>query len=312
MEPAQDSPWAEHEKVYLLAEIIKAAPISSHVLLGLIRDYNIQPKWNDIALPRGRTMRSSQGAFQSMAATYTPEYRQGPQLPAPITYSGPEIPKKRPLQPDTQTPIGRLLQPRPPHAFPQEFVSGPTYHQQIPPVGEPANKKKRGRPTRAEAQARADAAAARGEPYPAPSRKRQSTVTTEPSPGETRPLGGSPPGLVPGAPPGSITPQHRQAERAAESSSGKKKRGKPTPLELEKSQREPSGTESPSAFGSAPGDPSRRPYSAAFTPISAPLPSATEDRDRDRDRDRDVRMEGVEESQPRTNTPHSFKDTVGI
>jgi len=29
-------------------------------------------------------------------------------------------------------------------------------------------------------------------------------------------------------------------------------------------------------------------------------------------RDRDTRMEGVEEAQQRTTTPHSFKDTVGI
>ena len=40
-------------KLYLLAEILKAAPIPSHVLYGIIRDSNIQPKWNDIALPTG-------------------------------------------------------------------------------------------------------------------------------------------------------------------------------------------------------------------------------------------------------------------
>ncbi|KAF2471334.1 uncharacterized protein BDR25DRAFT_313930 [Lindgomyces ingoldianus] len=290
MEPARDAPWAEHEKVYLLAEIIKAAPIPSHVLYGLIRDSNIQPKWNDIALPH---------------AYSTPDYRRAPQLPTPIVYSGPEIPKKRTHQPETQTPIGRLLQPRPPHTFPQEFVSGPTYHQ-MTPAGEPANKKKRGRPTRAEAQARADAAAARGEVYPPPRTKRASVTAPEPHLGEARPLGGTPPGTLAGPPGASTTPQQPPTERAAESSSGKKKRSKPTPLELEKSQREPSETESPSAFGSALGDPrSSRAYST-FTPISAPLPSATEPRDRD------LRMEGVEESQPRTTTPHSFKDTVGI
>jgi hypothetical protein len=77
MEPARDAPWAEHEKVraaierpsspnrallradhiswkvYLLAEILKAAPIPSHVLLSVIRDYNIQPRWNEMSLPTG-------------------------------------------------------------------------------------------------------------------------------------------------------------------------------------------------------------------------------------------------------------------
>jgi hypothetical protein len=74
MEPAREAPWAEHEKVkaaptsarptpnspvnlvctqvYLLAEIVKSS-LPSHVLLGIIREYNIQPQWNDIALPHG-------------------------------------------------------------------------------------------------------------------------------------------------------------------------------------------------------------------------------------------------------------------
>lgn len=77
MEPAREPPWAEHEKVcaavawrprpiapnrelmmmvswkvYLLAEIIKSS-LPSHVLFNIIRDSQIQPKWNDIALPQG-------------------------------------------------------------------------------------------------------------------------------------------------------------------------------------------------------------------------------------------------------------------
>jgi hypothetical protein len=51
------------EQVYLLAEILKAAPIPSHVLFGLIRDANIQPRWNDMALPPGKH-HSSYAHFQ--------------------------------------------------------------------------------------------------------------------------------------------------------------------------------------------------------------------------------------------------------
>lgn len=86
MEPStsREPPWAEHEKVrtlkppfpalppvalallpytgltwlvffqvYLLAEVLKAAQVPSHVLFGFIRDANIQPRWNDMALPPG-------------------------------------------------------------------------------------------------------------------------------------------------------------------------------------------------------------------------------------------------------------------
>jgi hypothetical protein len=104
-----------------------------------------------------------------------------------------------------------------------------------------------------------------------------------------------------------MTPQHQiQPEQSSESSSGKRRRTKPHPLELENPQRSTTEMESPSAFGSA--DPNRSQAYMSFTPTSAPLPSSNS---RD-SKDRDIRMEGVEETQPRTQTPHSFKDTVGI
>ncbi|KAF2003094.1 hypothetical protein P154DRAFT_110388 [Amniculicola lignicola CBS 123094] len=306
MEPVRDAPWAEHEKVYLLAEIMKAAPIPSHVLFGILRDSNIQPKWNDIALPNGRSVRSCQMAYNNMTASYsTPDYRQPPQLPAPIVYPGPDLSKKRAHQPDPTPTGGRLLQPRPPHAYSGEFVSGPTYA--ISPVGEPANKKKRGRPTKAEAQARADAALARGEVYPPPRKARASITASEPPFIEARQPGETPPGTTSAQPMTSMTPQHTQPERGTESSSGKKKRGKPPALELEKPQRGPHEMGSPLVYGPGLGLQSRSEAYSSFTPISAPLPSATDPRERP-----DVRMEGVEETQPRTTTPHSFKDTVGI
>ncbi|KAF2878368.1 hypothetical protein BDV95DRAFT_479804 [Massariosphaeria phaeospora] len=313
MEPAREPPWAEHEKVYLLAEIIKAAPVPAQVLYSIIRDSSIQPRWTDIALPQGRSLRSCQMAFHDLATTHPGgggggggDYRPRPQLPAPIMYPGPDIPKKRPHQPETSTPIGRLLQPRPPHSYPGEFVSaGPAY--QMSPVGEPANKKKRGRPTKAEAQARAEQAAARGEVYPPPRKARTSVTAPEPPPGDPRPPIQTPPGAVQTTMGTATTPQQQiQPERGAESSSGKRRKTKPTPLELEKPQRVLNEMESPLAFGSTPGDQSRSQAYSTFTPISAPLPSSTEPKEKE------VRMEGVEESQPRTATPRSFKDTVGI
>lgn len=182
-------------------------------------------------------------------------------------------------------------------------MGGPAYH--TTQLGEPANKKKRGRPTKAESQARAEAAAARGEIYPTPRKGRpsQSSVAAPSPPGDTQR-----PGVMPQGPPpmGTMTPQQTQAEETrSEESSGKKKRSKPTPLELDKPHREFSEMESPLAYGQGTGDPTRSQAYSTFTPISAPLRS-------EESRDRDVRMEGADDTQPRTTTPHSFKDTVGI
>ncbi|KAF2145928.1 uncharacterized protein K452DRAFT_283220 [Aplosporella prunicola CBS 121167] len=53
MEPSRDVPWAEHEKLCLLTEIIKASPVSSDALFHFVRAHGIQPRWFDMALPQG-------------------------------------------------------------------------------------------------------------------------------------------------------------------------------------------------------------------------------------------------------------------
>lgn len=208
-------------------------------------------------------------------------------------------------------PIGRLLQPRPPHPYASDYgpAGGPAYAMIA--GNEPANKKKRGRPTKAEAQQRAQEAAARGEVYPPPRRGRQSitnlpeSAPSGPSP-EHQPQARTPPQTtIHPLPTNAMTPQQQMhTEQSSESSSGKRRRARPHPLELEKPQRHSSEMQSPLAYGSA--DPNRSHAFSSFTPISAPLPSSAGSRDRD------TRMEGIEEAQPRTTTPHSFKDTVGI
>lgn len=264
----------------------------------------------------GRSLRSSQLAYDNVVSVNSgPDYRR-PQIPAqgaqPIMYTGPEPSRKRPYPHETATPLGRLLQPRPPQTYPGDYMqaSGPAYASAMTPTGESANKKKRGRPTKAEAQQRAQEAAARGEVYPPPRRGRVSiTAPPEASPqsADSRPTEQQTPPTQPAPAPlsSAVTPQHQmQPEPGSESSSGKKRRTKPQPLELEKPQRPLSEMESPLAYNT--GDQGRSHAYSSYTPISAPLPSSAESRDRD------VRMEGVEETQPRTTTPHSFKDTVGI
>ncbi|KAF1926863.1 uncharacterized protein M421DRAFT_102264 [Didymella exigua CBS 183.55] len=310
-QPTTERQWSEHEKIYLLAEILKAAPVSSHVLYSFIREYQVQVRWNDMALPPGRSLNSCQRAYHDIANSNSGASYSRPPLPTPNMYPGSDLTRKRPLQ--EAAPLGRLLQPRPPpHPYATEYLSagGPAYAKSMN-AGEPANKKKRGRPTKAEAQQRAQEAAARGEVYPPPRRGRQS-ITAHPEPSSSGPS----PEQLPQAhtppqtstrvlPTNTVTPQHQlHNEQSSESSSGKRRRARPQPLELEKVQRQSSEMQSPHAYGSA--DPTRNHTYSSFTPISAPLPSSAGSRDRD------TRMEGIEEAQPRTTTPHSFKDTVGI
>ncbi|KAH6642556.1 hypothetical protein C7974DRAFT_301266 [Boeremia exigua] len=311
-QPATERQWTEHEKIYLLAEILKAAPVSSHVLYGFIRDYQVQVRWTDMALPSGRSLNSCQRAYADIATSNSGAAYGRPPLPNPGTYPGSELARKRPFSQEV-APLGRLLQPRPPpHPYAGEYmpVGSPAYATAASAGNEPANKKKRGRPTKAEAQQRAQEAAARGEPYPPPRRGRQSiTAHPEPSSGlspEQRPQAHTPPQTTAHTlPTNTTTPQHQiHTEQNSESSSGKKRRARPQPLELEKPQRQSSEMQSPLAYGSA--DLTRSHTYSSYTPISAPLPSSADSRDRD------TRMEGIEEAQPRTTTPHSFKDTVGI
>ncbi|KAH8726066.1 hypothetical protein GQ44DRAFT_198448 [Phaeosphaeriaceae sp. PMI808] len=314
MESVRETPWAEYEKVYLLAEILKAAPIAPHVLLNVIRDAQIQPRWTDMALPPGRSLRSCQVAYDNLSVTYARSDYQRQPLPVAgphsAQYASADASKKRPYE--TTAPIGRLLQPRPPQAYPGDYIQagGPVYVPTVQQAGEPASKKKRGRPTKAEAQQRAQEAALRGEPYPPPRRGRASiTAPPEPSPlgSEPPPHERTPPQPISNLLGPTMTPQHQmQPEHGSESSSGKRRRTKPHPLELEKPQRTLGEMESPLAYSGSAADPNRSQGFPAFTPISAQLPSSTDPRDRD------IRMEGIEETQPRTTTPHSFKDTVGI
>jgi hypothetical protein len=131
----------------------------------------------------GRPLQSCQMVFEQLMRQPMP-YPMAPAYPVP-PQPGPqgrvppsELPKKRPLAPETSTSntMGRIIQPRPPmgafqavdplrpsSGYPPSVGSGASIGGV---TGEPAQKKKRGRPTKAEQQARAEAAAARGEVMP--------------------------------------------------------------------------------------------------------------------------------------------------
>ncbi|KAJ4348741.1 uncharacterized protein N0V89_010119 [Didymosphaeria variabile] len=320
MDP-HEQPWSEHEKVNLLAEVLlKAGTSPSRVLFSVIRDSGVQVRWNDLVLPNGRSLGSCHRAFDDLAAQALPsEYRHPvPPPTAPIMYpGGREIPQKRP-HPESYTPI----QPRPSQPTYMGMPNQPPYASTIPPVGEPANKKKRGRPPKAVTEMRRQEALSKGEPYPPPRKSRPSITARDPSqasPGGPLSYAQTPPSASLPAPTGATTPQGTQPpEPSTESSSGKKKQ-KPAPLEL---------GSPPELY--RPATDTQSAVFSNFTPNSAPFSSSPKKSSEPHiphlhygsqgpsprqslgSESRDVRMEGVEETQPRTTTPHSFKDTVGI
>ncbi|EME48113.1 hypothetical protein DOTSEDRAFT_69899 [Dothistroma septosporum NZE10] len=170
--------WSAHEKNYLLAEIIKAANPPPDVLLNLLRSINIQPRWEDIPLPPGRSLNSCRFAFDELRRSLSIQ----PQIAVPnisTSLSAP-VTLKRPFLyegPYSAGPSGREIRPKP-------SLAVPTYSQPSP--SEPPPKRKRGRPTKAEAQAKAEAAAALSgadsNPMPTTTASRPSTSTSTPAP----------------------------------------------------------------------------------------------------------------------------------
>ncbi|KAI9810566.1 MAG: hypothetical protein M1826_003522 [Phylliscum demangeonii] len=149
-------------QLLLLTEILKDAQIGPHVLLKIIVEYSVEPRWSDIPLPPGRSLRSCQTLYQAL---------QGLQPYATVAspYVAATTGRKRGggfHDAVNAAAANRALQPRPLAYASVNGEQGTLMPApSIDPSAEPP-KKKRGRPSRAESDARAAAAAARGEPYP--------------------------------------------------------------------------------------------------------------------------------------------------
>ncbi|KAF7509546.1 hypothetical protein GJ744_007946 [Endocarpon pusillum] len=228
---AQDRPWSDHEKVSLLAEIIKISPVPANALVKLIRDYDVHPRWEDIPLPEGRSLNSSKLAFDELnrqAGLY--------QLHAPSSYSqqatqaqiAHTIPRKRQL-PGSEALMPSsfpAIQPKPPGLSPAPYTpvpaegSGSMRPSPGDSAGEPT-KKRRGRPSNAQIEQEKAAAAAEGREWqprpPRPPRKKKSKIDIDsPSRSEPDPA----PKQTP------QTPELEMVEAQDESLGGKKRRRK--------------------------------------------------------------------------------------
>ncbi|KAI7357250.1 hypothetical protein KC354_g10083 [Hortaea werneckii] len=235
-------PWSNDEKNELLAEIIKTASPHPSVLSNVVASLNIQPRWDDTPLPRGRSLNQCRFVFEEMRRTQGTHSivsgHLGPQTPL----SAPPPGLKRPFQLEAPYPAGREIRPKP---FP------PPGAPAQPSVSEPPVKRKRGRPTKAQAQAKAEAEAhARGSSVvagPAPAVQQQQPQVS-PQPGATPAPVEAVPSRVEEQPPqpratlppttrmpisAVLTPTAPKTASNSSSSSGKRRRGRSTRSEPE-------------------------------------------------------------------------------
>ncbi|KAG6994031.1 hypothetical protein G7Y79_00048g084270 [Physcia stellaris] len=160
-----EQPFSEYEERYFLAEILKTSIIPPFHLLGFIEQMGVQPLWNEIALPNGRSLSACQRAFTRLRTRQEMGTAMRPQG-APEQFLPLSRPKKRTSAGDLSTPS---------HPAPG-FSSFPSVNNPSPAHGLPSNvstpggkpQKKRGRPSKAEYELKVAEAAARGEVYPPP------------------------------------------------------------------------------------------------------------------------------------------------
>lgn len=243
MATSSETPWSEAEKVALLTEILKDARIPSATLLNIITEARIEPRWEEIPLPMGRSLRSCQNAFQALKMV-PPRMSSGSVLQSPFSHpaahaAGVALTSSRKRGQsfrDPTTPGNRALQPRPSGiASLNGELAGAAQASPGDGAVEPP-RKKRGRPSRAELEARAQAAAeaaARGEVYPPAKSPR---TPKPPKSAERGSAGGAAEmsefgtGLVPAT---TMPSSAHAGTSAAAGSTGKKRRGRPTKAEAQ-------------------------------------------------------------------------------
>ncbi|RDL39327.1 uncharacterized protein BP5553_03667 [Venustampulla echinocandica] len=165
-------PFSEQEKRILLAEAIKQSSIPAERLLAFLNDGNVQPAWNHMILPYGRTLQSCIDAYEALRNGLAGRHSPYPILALPSTSnkrkSAPESlehiltapsPKRRQSGVETLS-SARDIRPKPPSSngspLPLTSLVGP-------PAPQP---KKRGRPSKADVELRQQEAIARGEVLP--------------------------------------------------------------------------------------------------------------------------------------------------
>ncbi|OCT48930.1 hypothetical protein CLCR_05003 [Cladophialophora carrionii] len=214
-----NQPWTPSEQIALLTNIIQSAGQDvPQFLLRAIEGGNIQPRWEEMALPAGRTLNACRAMFEHLRRSPRSFSGSGlyhqPIAPYPADARG--VPETE-LPPPTQRPI----QPRPPRSTdsPVPPTSNGEQFRILRAFGPPEplgeRRRKRGRPTKEEAEERDRRLAESGQTYEP---KRRPTKKSRPS--------GTPSSLsefVPTTSPVLSTPLQQHIEAKDETSSGKRR-----------------------------------------------------------------------------------------
>ncbi|TKA24098.1 hypothetical protein B0A50_06838 [Salinomyces thailandicus] len=272
---ADQRAWSNDDKNELLAEIIKSASPHPSVLFNVIANLNIHPRWEDMPLPKGRTVNQCRFTFDDIKRAQPNPGLVSLPLPPQTPLSAPPPGLKRSFQLEAPYPSGREIRPKP---LPPPGASAQ------PSVTEPPIKRKRGRPTKAQTLAKAEAEAqARGSSMlagPALLLQQQQQqqqqisprmMTPAPAPGpalESLPIEEQPKTALPPTTrmpiSAVLTPTAPKTASSSSSSSGKRRRGRSTRSELE----------GPGVGGGGPGYEYESPYGREDVPQDSPARTA--------------------------------------
>ncbi|KXT05880.1 hypothetical protein AC578_345 [Pseudocercospora eumusae] len=264
-----EQPWSNHEKVlcfpttasipayeniltwfqnYLLAEIIKNANLHPHVLFDVLRSYNIQPRWEEIPLPPGRSLNSSRYAFDALRASLQMGTPIAPHTPTPLSTGPTALKRGLPYEGPSYSAGapgpggGRAIMPK------LQPSSAPTIYAHQSQSSEPPIKRKRGRPTKAEALRKAETAGATsqtpGAPGPTSGPRMVTQASSQPTESSPGPATTATEEVKPALPTATtmaiaamLTPTAREPQSASNShsssSSGKRRRARSTKSEQE-------------------------------------------------------------------------------
>ncbi|KIW22993.1 uncharacterized protein PV07_11229 [Cladophialophora immunda] len=169
-----NQPWTVSEQIVLLTSIIQSTGQDVPAFLVRAMDHgNIQPRWDDVALPAGRTLnacRQMYNLLRSQSRSFPGTGLPGPGFPQPQL--APYPPEVRAVsESDLPQPTQRPIQPRPPRSTDSPIpptTNGEGFRilrpfTQPEPPGE--KRRKRGRPTKEEAEERDRKLAEAGQTY---------------------------------------------------------------------------------------------------------------------------------------------------
>ncbi|KIV95652.1 hypothetical protein PV10_03278 [Exophiala mesophila] len=180
--------WTESEKITLLINILQGAvrDVPAYLLQGIVQN-GLQPRWEDIALPEGRSLNACRHTYEDLKLAMQPTGSlHSPRHFAPFHHmrmGANPTPTRAASDHDIRAAPQRAIQPRPPRTSnsprpPATNGESFTIISAYTPDQMPERRRKRGRPTKEEAEERDRRLAASGQTY---ERKKRPAKKARPS-----------------------------------------------------------------------------------------------------------------------------------